>query len=109
MIRTECHSSDNQHVVEFDSTPWFKEADTHTIVLLAKRDWTAPWIADALERRPLYPELHELLQYARDKLQTESLEDPNWSTVHCRVNRSDALTWLKKNRPEIAERISRGR
>jgi hypothetical protein len=108
MIRAECHSADNERVVQFDSTPWFEEADADTIVLLAGRDWTAPWVADALERRPHYQELRELLQYARDKLQGESVEDPNWSTFSCRVNGSDALSWLELHRPLVAQRIRKG-
>ena len=108
MIRAMCHSADNERAVQFDSTPWFEEADADTIVLLAGRDWTASWVADALERRPNYQELREVLQYARDKLQDESMEDPDWSTFYCRVNASDALRWLNVHRPVVAQRIRRG-
>jgi|SRR5256885_2416506 hypothetical protein len=109
MIRAECHTPDNHRMVQFDATPWFEEADAQTIVLRAGRDWVAPWVADALEGRPRYAQLRELLQYARDRLQTESLEDPTWSTFECRVNRFDALTWLDQNRREVAERIKMSR
>jgi hypothetical protein len=105
MIRAECHTLDNERMVEFDATPWFEEADAQSIVLLARRDWIAPWVADALEGRPHYGPVHELLEYARVRLQKESVEDPSWSTFECRVNGSDALTWLNRNRPEVVERI----
>ena len=54
-------------------------------------------------------QLRELLEYARDRLQAESMEDPTWPTFECRVNSLDALTWLDRNRPEVAERIKMSR
>jgi hypothetical protein len=105
MIRAECHTLDDKYVVQFDATPWFEQADAGSIILLAGRQWVAPWIADALERRPEYGQLHELLEYARQRLQMESIEDPTWSPFECRVNDRDAVTWLVRNRPEIAQKI----
>jgi hypothetical protein len=105
MIRAECHTVDNKYVVEFDATPWFEQADAESIVNLAGRDWSAPWIADALEPRAEYAQLHELLQYARERLQRESIEDPTWLNFECRINDSDALAWLARNRPELVQRI----
>ena len=105
MIRTERHTVDDSRIVQFDATPWFEQADAQSIILLAGRNWTAPWIADALERRPDYAQLHELLEYARERLQQESVEDPTWSNFECRVNHGDAMDWLSHNRPEIARRI----
>jgi hypothetical protein len=105
MIRAECHTVDDKYVVQFDATPWFEQADAQSIVMLAGRDWSAPWVADALESRADYAQLHELLQYARERLQSESIEDPTWSNFECRVNDSDAVNWLVRNRPEVAERI----
>jgi hypothetical protein len=105
MIRAECHTFDDKYVVQFDATPWFEQADAQSIILLAGRQWTAPWVADALERRPGYDQLHDLLKYARERLQAESIEDPTWSTFECRVDDRDALSWLVQNRPEIAKKI----
>jgi hypothetical protein len=107
MIRAECRTLDNMRMVEFDATAWFERADAETIALLAKRDWVAPWVADALENQPRFADVHELLQYARDRLQRESLEDPNWPAFECRVSDTDALAWLDQNRPEIAKSIRR--
>jgi hypothetical protein len=35
------------------------------------------------------------------------VEDPAWSTFECRVNDHDALTWLARNKPEIADVLER--
>ena len=107
MIQAKCHTVDDKCVVEFDATPWFEQADAQSIILLAGRRWAAPWVADALERRPDYAQLHDLLQYARERLQRESVEDPTWPTFECRVNDRDALAWLAQNRPEVADALQR--
>jgi hypothetical protein len=104
-IHAECHTVDNRLVVEFDATPWFEEADPDSIVLLARRDWIAPWVADALESRSEYAPLHHLLRYARERLKRESLEDPAWGNFECRVNGTEALAWLVAKRPEVARKL----
>jgi hypothetical protein len=91
--------------VEFDATPWFQEVDAESIVLLAGQNWSAPWVADALEARPGYEGLHQLLRYARDRLGEETKEDPSWPSFECRVNGPDAVAWLERNRPEIAGKL----
>ena len=108
MIRAECHTVDNERSVTFDATPWFEEIDAESIVRLARRNWLSPWVADALESRTGYEPLRELLQYARDKLQRESREDPSWSNFECRVDGAQALAWLAENRPEVAKRLRGG-
>jgi hypothetical protein len=90
---------------EFDATPWFREADPQTLVHLAAQGWSSAWIADALEMRPGYEDLHQLVSYAATRLREESLEDPMWDALECSVNQSDAMHWLAENRPEIAAAI----
>jgi hypothetical protein len=107
MIRAECHTVDDKRIVRFDATPWFEQADIDTILRLAEHNWTAPWVAAALEARPGYAELHDLLHYARGRLQQESLEDPTWLNFECHVNNVDALAWLARYRPEVVARIGR--
>jgi hypothetical protein len=102
VIRAECHSADDAMSVEFDATPWFEEADADSVVLLARQDWTGPGVAEVLGTRPGYEGLGELLRYARERLGVETREDPSWPTFACRVDRSDATTWLARNRPELA-------
>lgn len=105
MIHAECHTADEAMRAEFDATPWFEDADSRSIVLLAKQDWSAPWVADALEARPGYEALRDLMRYARERLEMESREDPCWPTFECRVDAAEATAWLARNRPDIAEAI----
>jgi hypothetical protein len=102
MIRASCHTADNRLALEFDATPWFREADPHSIRHLAEQGWSSVWIAEALERQPGYEGLHRLIEYAATRLSEESLEDPTWPTLECVVDQSDAIRWLTENRPEIA-------
>jgi hypothetical protein len=105
MIRARCHTVDEAKAVEFDATPWFQEADADTIVLLARQDWSAPWVADALETRAGYEDVGAVIRHARDRLAEETREDPSFLSFECRVNGSDALAWLEQNRPEVAGRL----
>ena len=101
MIRASCHTADNALTIEFDATPWFREADPQSILHLAAQDWSSVWIADALEARPGYEALHHLVEYAASRLKEESLEDPTWDALTCVVDPSDARQWLTRNRPEV--------
>lgn len=105
MIRAACHTADNRFALEFDATPWFREADPESILHLAERGWSSVWVADALETRPGYEGLHQLIEYAATRLREESLEDPTWPALDCTVNQSDAMQWLAQNRPEVAARL----
>ena len=105
MIRATCHTVDDALTVEFDATPWFQEADPASIVQVARQGWSSPRIADALERRRSYERLHELIDYATNRLGQESLEDPAFATFECGVNGPEAMAWLDENRPEVAAAI----
>jgi hypothetical protein len=72
------------------------------------QDWSSVWIADALEARPGYERLHQLVDYAATRLREESLEDPTWSALDCVVNPFDAQQWLAENRPEIMSMLQHG-
>ena len=52
------------------------EADASSIIDLAQRGWASTAIADSLERRRGYERLHDLVEYAAKRPQSESLEDP---------------------------------
>ena len=106
MIRASCHTADNALVLEFDATPWFREADPQSLLHLAAQDWSSVWIADALETRPGYEGLHQLVEYAATRLRDESLEDPTWAALDCVVDSADAKQWLADNRPEIAATLT---
>jgi hypothetical protein len=105
MIHGRCHTADNTLSLEFDATPWFKEADAESILNLVQQGWSGTRIADSLENRPGYERLHQLIAYAASRLGTESIEDPTWETFGCSIARSEALAWLDKNRPDVAARL----
>src|SRR5215208_5261130 len=71
-----------------------KHADPASIVQVARQRWSSPRIADALEQRPGYEGLHELIDYATNRLGLESLEDPAFATYECTVNGPEAMAWL---------------
>jgi hypothetical protein len=77
MIRALCHTADNARAVEFDATPWFREAAPQSILHLAEQGWSSVFVADALEARPGYEGLHQLV-----------------------------ARWLAENRPEVAAKLS---
>ena len=105
MIRATCHTADDALTVEFDATPWFQEADPASILYVAGQGWSSTWIADALETRPGYERLHELIDYATDRLGQESLEDPTFTTFECTVNSPEVIAWLDENRADVAATI----
>jgi hypothetical protein len=107
MIRALCHTADNALALEFDATPWFREADAQSILQLAGQGWSSVWVADALEARSGYEGLHQLIEYAATRLRDESLEDPTWAAAECVVSQPDATQWLGENRPEIALMLQR--
>ena len=109
MIRASCHTADNRLALEFDATPWFREADPQSILHLAEQGWSSVAIAEALEGRPGYEGLHPLIEYAATRLREESLEDPTWPTLYCVVDQPDATRWLTENRPEVASLLENRR
>jgi len=109
MIRAACHTADNALALEFDATPWFREADPQIILHLADQNWSSVWIADALETRSGYEGLHQLVTYAATRLREESLEDLTWDALTCVVDASEAQEWLAENWPEIVSMLGRQR
>ena len=101
MVRASCHTADNALVFAFDAVPWLREADPESIRQVAANGWSSERVAEALERRPGYEGLHQLIEYAFDRLGAETLEDPTWATFHCSVDAADAKTWLAENRPDV--------
>jgi len=102
VIRATCHTVDDALTVDFDATPWFQQADPASIMHVAGQGWSSAWIADGLEKRPGYERLHELIDYATNRLGLESLEDPTFPTYECTVNGPGAMAWLDANRPDVA-------
>ena len=105
MIRATCHTVDDALAVEFDATLWFQEADPASIVHVAGQEWSSARIAHALEGRPGYEHLHNLTDYATNRLGQESLEDPTFPTFECTVDGPEAIAWLDENRPDVAAAV----
>ena len=105
MIRATCHTVDGALTVEFDAKPWFQAADPASILHVAGQGWSSTWIADGLEKRPGYERLHELIDYATNRLGQESLEDPAFATFECTLDGPEAMAWLDENRPDVAAAI----
>ena len=80
-------------------------ANPQSIIDLAERGWSSEWVAEALEGRAGYERLHDLVRYAAERLERESLEDPAWHTFECIIDGPGAVAWLETNRPEIAAMI----
>jgi hypothetical protein len=72
---------------------------------IAGQGWSSAWIADGLEKRLGYERLHELIDYATNRLGAEALEDPAFATFECTVNGPEAMAWLDENRPDVAAAI----
>src|SRR3954469_23644910 len=101
VIRATCHTADDALTVEFDATPWFQEADPASILQVAGQGWSSAWIADGLEKRPGYERLHQLIDYATNRLGEESLEDRanppgSWSADKL-CDMCGRPLWRKKN------------
>ena len=105
VIHAACRTADSIFRLEFDATPWFSEADAPRIIELARSGWSSATIAESLERRRGYERLHDLVEDAAKRLQSESLEDPTWETFECVVDGPEAVAWLEKNRPDVVARI----
>ena len=82
MISAECHTADDGMTVEFDATPWLAGADADGIVLLSRRGWSGPEVAEALATRPGNEGLGELLRYARERLEKEIEGGPVLADLH---------------------------
>jgi hypothetical protein len=104
-MRGSSSGADEKMSVTFDASPWFSEADAESIIHLARQGWSGTGVADAVKHRPGYERLRELMQYAAQRLEEESLEDPNWNTFECTVSGPEALAWLDAYRPAVAAKI----
>jgi hypothetical protein len=72
---------------------------------VAGQGWSSTWIADGLEKHPGYERLHELIDYATNRLGQESLEDPAFATFECVVDGPEAMAWLDANWPDAAAMV----
>lgn len=107
MIRAEAHSDDRVHEVNFDATPYFQQAKSEEIAALAACDWGGDYPADAVAQfcAEHEPKLAQLFSYLESIANVPSKKDE--SGFECHVTSEDALAWLKTNRPELHDALTR--
>ena len=103
MIKAECHSDDRNVEVEFDATKWFKRATKKAILALAGCGWRGDYPADAVaefmaNHNSEVADMYKYLSIINRKRTVCGFE--------CSVNESDAMEWLKINRPNIFKALN---
>jgi len=92
-IKAEVHTDDHTHEVNFDAEKWFDQASDIELRQLKECGFGGDYPADAVARwfEDENLEIHELMVYSR----------VNNIGYECHVDKTDALAWLKKNRPQV--------
>ena len=100
IIEAEVHSDDYTYEVKFNAVPWFKQASGAEILALAECGWGGNYEADVVPRflEDENREIEVLMDYCRK---------PGKCGFECHIDQNQALAWLKINRPEIHEAVSR--
>ena len=93
-IAAEVHSDDHAIRSSFDAVAWFRTADAGAVASLAREDWSGCREADDVARaaEDAEPGVQGVLDYVRNI--------PGIG-FECSVNGTQALSWLKENRPEV--------
>jgi hypothetical protein len=101
-IRAEAHSDDHIQEVEFDASPWFRQASDQEILDLAACDWGGDYPADGVAEfmSGQNPDLDALFGYLHSIHNLRSKTD--CCGFECHVNSDDAIAWLKQHRPALA-------
>lgn len=103
MITAETHSDDYAVEVDFDATPYFKQASDEDLARLIEcgfeGDYPADWVAENLA--DTNPEIAAMFTYleARNKASRKSIG------FEVSVDPDEALAWLKQNRPSVFSHI----
>ena len=98
-IRADCHSDDRVYSAEFDALAWFEQADDGDILKLAREDWGDGYAADevGMFMADIVPGVEKMFDYLEHYNRAHK-EHIGWT---CRVNKDNALTWLKAHRPHL--------
>ena len=103
MIKAQCWSDDRCVEVEFDATPWFKQANKKQISELAVCGWCGAYPSDAVAHYMANrdKQVAEMFTYLdlRSRITTIGFE--------CAVDVNDALCWLKRWRPYVFNAVSK--
>lgn len=101
-IRAEVHDDNHAHEVSFFADTWFAQASDQEILELARCEWgngaPADAVANFFENDPAITRMHEYIS-AHNSVSRDSIG------YACNVDASDAVTWVKKNRPQLYVRL----
>jgi len=100
MIHAECHSDDHVVEVKFDATAWFEKATDEEIKALAACDWGGDYPGDAVAE--WMAEHDASVKALFDYLALRPKEPLGFE---CHVDATDALAWIKANRPSLGQWI----
>ena len=98
MIKAECHSDDHNIEVNFDATPWFKQATEKQIQNLDKCEWGGDYPADevAIWMANHNKKIARMFSYLETIANDRSKKDVRG--FECHINKEDAARWIFKNR-----------
>ena len=101
-IIAEVHSDDRVFEVDFDATPWFRQASNDEIIALAEIGWGGDSEADEVAEfcEAGNNEITEMFSYLR-RLSGRR----NACGSECHVDEDSAMDWIRTNRPELASKI----
>lgn len=101
MITAECHSDDHAVEVTFDATRWFENATDKQILSVAAEDWAFGYATDdiAMSEAEENEQIADMFKYIEIRGKVEDMG------FGCSVDHSEAMTWLKENRPNLIDQI----
>lgn len=100
-IKAKCHSDDHAVECTFNAVPFFKKAKGKDIIALAKCGWGGDYPADAVAEYMAgrNKEIADMFRYIEIR---KGIADIGFE---CHVDETEAMAWLKKNKPIIHARI----
>lgn len=99
MIKANAYSDDHVVDIQFDATQWFEQVENSDLETLADCGWGGEEPADYVAyyfEETLTKRLFDYLSFNPTmgyKNETVGFE--------CYINESDAISWIKQNRPEL--------
>jgi hypothetical protein len=103
MVHGRCHYAKNPgHGVDFDATAWFDQATDDKVKALFDIGCANDFEADAVARFVAKTDV-EVRQFLDGCKPGKGRDDPIPFDVV--INRLDAATWVRNNRPELAEQL----
>lgn len=99
-VRAEAHDVDHVYEVEFDAAPWLVQADPEDIQALVDCGWGEVYPACGVAR--FCEEGCDLLGRMFEHVEREDVG------FECQVGATQALAWLRVNRPEVLTQVHLG-